>query len=282
MASEARLDEPEPISPELVLVAPSELARLARDELPEPPVLPSVVPASDETQQEPSVGEGAREAVTAHDGLPEPPPYLWVAAEEPLPESRERQWRRFVLVCAVAGGIFAGVAYLAVMPRHGRHAADVAVTTSRTAPTPASAQETTPISKRPTANRDQTTKPQPTAKPQQTAKPKQTGKSKQTEKSKQTKSRAELAQSAPFVPARTWTWAASKGARGYEMRFVLNGRVVLRMRTTQPRIHLPRSFRFHAGTYRWLVQSIPAQANARPIVDSTFVLTAATAARGNG
>jgi hypothetical protein len=33
--------------------------------------------------------------------------------------------------------------------------------------------------------------------------------------------------------------------------------------------------------YRWVVQRIPAAAKRRPIVDSTFVLTRATAARAN-
>ena len=84
-----------------------------------------------------------------------------------------------------------------------------------------------------------------------------------------------------FVPARTWTWPKSKEARAYETRFLLNGRVVLDVRTRQPRLVLPRAFRFRAGTYRWVVRRVPSGGSPRPIVDSKFVLSHAAAVRAN-
>jgi hypothetical protein len=65
------------------------------------------------------------------------------------------------------------------------------------------------------------------------------------------------------------------------VQFLLNGHFVLRRRTTRPRLVLPHSFRFRAGTYRWIVQRIPPDAHRRPIVYSRFVLTRAAASRAN-
>jgi hypothetical protein len=57
--------------------------------------------------------------------------------------------------------------------------------------------------------------------------------------------------------------------------------IVFQARPTETRIVLPRDFRFHAGTYRWTVRALPVVAGATPIVDSTFVLTAADATKAN-
>jgi len=83
-----------------------------------------------------------------------------------------------------------------------------------------------------------------------------------------------------FVPARSWAWAPSANARAYTVTFYLDGRVVLRAQATHARFLLPRSFRYRPGTYRWTVETVPASAG-QPIVDSTFVVTAATAAAAN-
>jgi hypothetical protein len=64
--------------------------------------------------------------------------------------------------------------------------------------------------------------------------------------------------------------------------FFLEDRVVFRARPAEPRLVLPSGFRFQAGRYRWTVVSVPAAAAGNPIVDSRFVLTAATAAAANG
>ncbi len=83
-----------------------------------------------------------------------------------------------------------------------------------------------------------------------------------------------------FVPARTWVWGMSEGARAYVFALSRDGRVVLSARTRQARYELPRSFRFRPGKYRWTVRRIP-ETSGRPLSDSTFVLSAATAARAN-
>jgi hypothetical protein len=277
MVSKARLDELETVSPELVLVSPPEVARLARDELPEPPFLRHVVSAARPTQTS-VVRDMARDAARVREHVPEPPPYPRVVVEEPRPP-RERNWRRIALACTVVAGILAGAMYLTVMPRHAQRAKEVAVVTAlRTATTPANTQQATPNPRRrPTKTaRPASTSPRPAANQGHAVKPKETP----APKPKKPASAAQ--QASDFVPARTWTWVESKGAHAYEMRFELKGYVVFRVRTTQPRVVLPRSFRFHAGIYRWIVQRIPATTNGRRIVDSTFVLTAATAARVNG
>jgi hypothetical protein len=84
-----------------------------------------------------------------------------------------------------------------------------------------------------------------------------------------------------FVPARTFVWGASKGADRYLFRMKLDGRVVLHTQTREPRVTLPSSFHFRVGKYRWTVERIPRSTDGKPIADSAFVLTAATAARAN-
>jgi hypothetical protein len=85
-----------------------------------------------------------------------------------------------------------------------------------------------------------------------------------------------------FVPARTWAWVPKEGATAYEVTFFLDGRVVLHANATEPRFAMPTSFRYRAGRYRWTVQAVPAHQNDKLLVDSGFVLTAATAAAANG
>jgi hypothetical protein len=82
-----------------------------------------------------------------------------------------------------------------------------------------------------------------------------------------------------FVPARVWGWKTQPGARGYHVRFFLNNRQVFSARTTKTQLTLPRSFRYQAGRYRWLVRAIPKL--AEPIVDTTFLLTRRSASAAN-
>lgn len=84
-----------------------------------------------------------------------------------------------------------------------------------------------------------------------------------------------------FVPARTWAWAPANGARAYDVMFSREGRVVFRTRAREPRVVMPRSFRFQAGAYRWTVRALPATAGAQPTVDSQFFLTSAGATAAN-
>jgi hypothetical protein len=84
-----------------------------------------------------------------------------------------------------------------------------------------------------------------------------------------------------FVPARTWAWAPAKDAAAYEVTFFRGREIVFQARPAEPRIVLPRSFRFHAGTYRWTVHALPVAAGTAPLVDSTFSLTSAGAEQAN-
>jgi hypothetical protein len=267
--------DPEPISPELVLVSPPDVARRAREELREPPFLrdtPSAV----------------------RDRLPGPPPQVAVpespppraAVATPTPVRPKRRRGRIALAGVAIAVAVAAVAYVVVgrdSPRHVNPAAAGAPGSSA----PTSTFETAPTRPTPTtATRHAHAKPRhaaTTARPAkhaaQAGKP--AAKPKQSAKPRRATQRAAVARPSGFVPARTWTWPESKGARAYETRFLLNGRVILDMRTTQPRLVLPRTFTFRAGTYRWVVRRIPPGASPRPIVDSKFALSRAAAARAN-
>jgi len=83
-----------------------------------------------------------------------------------------------------------------------------------------------------------------------------------------------------FVPARVWLWAPDARATAYLFELSADGRVALRLHTTEPRLELPRTFRFHAGTYRWSVHALGAPGTA-PLTDSSFTLTPRSAALAN-
>jgi hypothetical protein len=260
MASRPRLQNPEPISPELVLVAPPDVARRAREQLDQPPSL-----------RDP--------AAAARERWPEPPPR---GAPEPQPARPKRRRGRIALAGAAIAAL-AVVAYVVAARDNPRRVVPAAASTPDTS-APASTRAATATRPTPTTATAPAHTRQPphaakTARPAKrtagAAKPKPTG------KRAQATGRPAAPRLGAFVPARTWTWPKSKGARAYETRFLLDGRVVLDMRTTQPRLLLPRAFRFRAGTYRWVVRRIPSGASPRPIVDSQFVLSHGAAARAN-
>jgi hypothetical protein len=231
VALRRRLQELEPISPELVLVSPPEEARRAREELPEP-----------------FVG--------------------YAAAAVRGPRSRRRRHRIALASAAIAA---VALVYIVVGSDRDRHAHDVsaAAASPRSAPPKsreAALTETATAASPPSA----VVTAAPTVNPERSGNP------------KRLEAKARRGQSSGFLPARTWTWPMSRGASAYELRLLRNGRAVLDVRTTRPQLVLPRTFRFRAGTYRWIVQQIPLAANRRPIVDSEFVLTDAAAKRANG
>jgi hypothetical protein len=262
-----RLEEREPISPELVLVSPPDVARRAREEL-----------------REPAFFRGRTAAV--RDRPPKSPrgvvaePLPHVDADPPRARSKRR--RGLLALAATAVGV-AAVAYFVAARDTGRRADDASVVgaAARTS-SPRTSRSVTPAEQ---ASTTATGAAHPqrrhTAKASRPAQRGQTARAKRRGAAKQAKPPSAVAQASSFVPARTWTWPKSNRARGYELQFRLDGRLVLQMRTRQPHVVLPRSFRFRAGLYRWVVQRIPAAAKRRPIVDSTFVLTRATAARAN-
>jgi hypothetical protein len=298
MISASPPEDREPVSPELVLVSPPEVAQVAREELPDPPPderhWPPVVPA-------------APSAVL--DRLPPPPAYPRLvseapAAAEPAPPAAEddgfapgppHRRRRAAFALIPLAALLGGVGYLIVMPRPAHRGDTNAAVSMRSGATTSVPKPTTPgggtapsqarttrqgsrstqTTKRPAA-----TKPATAAKPKAAAAPSQSSKPKPKPASASKPKPASAASG--FVPARTWTWPKTSGADGYDMVFLLNGRVVFHARTTNPRVVLPKSFRFQAGTYRWVVRGVPTGTNGRPIVDTTFVLTAAAATRANG
>jgi hypothetical protein len=291
MASRPELQDPEPISPELVLVSPPDVARRAREELREPPSLLDTPPAVRDRLPEPP----PRAAV------PEPPPRAAVAPPPPVRPKRRRG--RIALVGVAIAAAVAAVAYVVVGRDNPRRASPAAAnapggsapaSTVGATPTPTTATRRARVERRQATTTSRPAKRatqagKPAAKPKRAAKaaskPRQArkpaAKPKQAGKPKRTTERPAGAPSTGFVPARTWTWPESKGARAYETRFMRDGHLVLDMRTTQPRLVLPRTFTFRAGTYRWIVRRIPPGASQRPIVDSTFALSRAAAARAN-
>ena len=78
--------------------------------------------------------------------------------------------------------------------------------------------------------------------------------------------------SGTFVPARSFTWPAQPGASAYVVRFFRNGRLIASLHSTNPRVALPASFRFKDGRYRWQVFPVVAGRRVSAVVDSTFAL----------
>jgi hypothetical protein len=74
-----------------------------------------------------------------------------------------------------------------------------------------------------------------------------------------------------FSPARVFSWPAARGSR-YRVRFWRNGTKVLDVRTTTPRLVLPRTFIFKPGRYRWTVVAVPSAGARHVLVDSDFVV----------
>jgi hypothetical protein len=87
-----------------------------------------------------------------------------------------------------------------------------------------------------------------------------------------------------FVPSRVWGWVAQPGSNSYLFRLYRNGRQVYTARTKQAQLVLPGSFHFAAGKYRWSVVAVTGSAKRglKPVVESTFVLSGAAAAKANG
>jgi hypothetical protein len=79
-----------------------------------------------------------------------------------------------------------------------------------------------------------------------------------------------------ITPSRTFAWAAMPNASFYLVRFARDGTKVFERRVTEPRLTLPASFRFKAGSYRWtVVPALGTAANPRyapAIIDSRFIV----------
>lgn len=268
---------PEPVSPELILVAPPEEAELARKRL-------------GEGRSEESVVAKGRLARTSHEAELAPQPGAdsgvsdWgefltsvrssatAAAEIERSRARSPQVRRRSrnpIVLAVAILVVAGSIGLAwARARSEQRANSPPLSTgvgSEHAPTLVKPTRRLKASKQARSSRvrpatNATASQGPAAPPGKHSKPALQSKP--------------AAGSGAFVPSRIWSWVAQPGARRYLVRFFHNGRTVLAVRTSRPRLVLSRRFAFHQGRYRWTVVSIPAKGTSRrPIVDSTFVVS---------
>ncbi len=126
----------------------------------------------------------------------------------------------------------------------------------------------------------------PKAKPstQRVAAPPTTGQKSASPKVNAKTKRPAAPRIAGFVPSRVWGWVAQPGSVTYLFRLYRNGHQVYAARTKQAQLMLPKSFRFAPGTYRWSVVALSnskAQ-SPKPLVESTFVLSPAAAAKANG
>jgi hypothetical protein len=244
----------EPVSPELILVAPPAEAQAAREQL-------GAGPDSD------------RDDVLAP--VRPRPPEARVIDTTTEPVGRHRRWRRPAAVAgaAILVGLAVGILWqqdrgpqLATQQPATQRAATVAgVATSRSDVSPAA----------PAPQKKQTRKQTSVA-------------SKQTHSTGVRRTKPAVPTPPPvrrkhvsgFVPARTWSWIDAPGTQSYLVRFFRNGHRVLAVRTGRPRLVLPKRFTFRAGRYRWTV--VPISARGRPgraLVDSTFAVSAGRKSR---
>lgn len=253
----------EPLSPELVLVAPPEEAQRAREEL---PVWPALEDAAVERPREDWDDLLARLRAEPAPAAADVPP-----ARVEVPKRRRWRW------------VAVGVAVLVLAVLIG------AAWVRRDSPRPrlvgpASAPPPAPVKPRTHAKKPVAAKPRVTPKPVapvQRSRPRKPVAAKPRVKPRpkvaapvQQRSRPKKPARPPvgFVPSRVWSWAPVPGSTGYRVRFFRNGRRVLVVRTATARLVLPRSFAFHKGRYRWTVVPISGGKPQRAVVDSSFVV----------
>lgn len=245
-------DGAEPVEAAVEDVAPTEQLGEPSDERP----MLEQAPVEDDTEEPVSDWDAFLAQARA---IPVEPDAVEYAPEVSPPRKRSRRTAALVALAVLALALFVGAAW----------ARDWFGQSDPTAPS-ASAP---PIQ----APRQPTTSSSAPAKPKATPK-----KKKRTQKpaaSKRPRAAARTASKAPkksaaFVPARVWSWPTARGSSRYRVRFFRNGRKVLDVRTTKPRLVLARGFEFQNGRYRWTVVPISrAGKSLRPIVDSTFVVS---------
>ena len=263
----------DPVSPELVLVAPPDEARRAREQLPESPA---------EEWDRPRAKAPGRPTHRIPQ-LPQPP------------RSRRRRWFRRTaavgaLLLLVASGVTVGLAgsrddnaenaarRLGAAPTRPQSITSPATTSTTPAHTN---QEKAPQRRSRSSTQPKAHAPAPTSSKKKVTKKR----SKQKASKKRSKQPTQSRRAAPpaavgFVPARTWSWEPEARARRYAFTLLLNGKRVYAARTAKPRFVLPKRFRFAAGLYRWRVVAVGAR--RKVVVDSKFRLSAAGAAAANG
>lgn len=254
----------DPMSPELVLVAPPDEARRARERLPAPPA---------------SERNGLHSQARARPARAQ--------SEQPPRVQRRRPWvRRTVLVGALLLVVVTGVTVGLAGSRDtkGKQAAQPTLRPVRHQSSPTtSSTPTTTVEKR---HATTTSRQNPPASHSNSQAPARASEKKKTPSKKQTPTRpSRPARHAPtgFVPARTWSWEPQSRARRYVFTLARNGRRVIVARTAKPRFVLPQRFQFAAGRYRWRVVALTTKPGSprKVVVDSKFRLSAAGAAAAN-
>ena len=235
----------QPLSPELILVSPPDVAALAREQLPEPPETLSNGHRS-EAQGEPASTETSEASWNDFLADVRSRPVEPVVDPRPIPRPpvrirRDGRTRLLVGMVALAG--VAAVVGLAWARDHGNQRPQG----RGAAPKPAKPSSHAKTPPAPAAR-----KPKP--KPKQSPKP-------------------PPSKAAGFVPTRIWSWAAAPGAATYVVRFLRDGHTVLKVRTGSPRLRLPPGFTFRPGSYRWTVTAFPSKGKgAHVVVDSGFTV----------
>ena len=236
--------EPLPVSPELILVASPEEARLAREQLAD---------AAPRDWAEFLANIRARpvasETAAPTEALP----------RRPLPEGAPGDWDEFlanIRARPVASETAALPAVALPRRKHRLRLTVIAVVAAAAAFGILRAvrghDETAPAVFRAPAVAERTQTHQTVApKPAATRKPAKTPK---------------------FVPARVFSWPAERAATRYLVRFFRNGNKVLEVRTVRARLVLPKTFVFRPGRYRWTVVPLGV-AGKGPLVDSRFVVS---------
>ncbi len=268
----------DPISPELVLVAPPDEAERAREQLPEAPA-----------------ASWDRRVSNGRAGPPAFPP-----DGAAVPRRRRRRWVRRALVAAVLAILVASAVAVGLRGSRENNAnskghvtlgpvRQKSATTTSAGPTTTAAGPTTtaPAKPRSKSTPRRQSRPAERRKPKAHAAPRPSAKKKPSTTSAKKRTRPRRAPRPAvtgFVPARTWSWEPQSRARRYVFTLKRNGRRAIAARTTNPRYVLPKRFRFAAGRYRWRVVALTTKPGARRklVVDSKFRLTAAGAAAANG
>src|SRR5262245_21900600 len=266
----------DPVSPELVLVAPPDEANRCREQLPQSPAaewdrLRSVGPARPALQRPPAPPR--RRA----------PRRRWWVSKTVLVG---------VLLLLVVSAVAVGLA--ATRDTNDKKSAPVTLGPVRheastpTATTPTPTTPTATAAKQPTQTAARPTRPASRPKAHAPARPKkQPAKTpaRNPAKSKHTPTRPPARPVVTgFVPARTWSWQPQSRTRRYVFSLQRNGKRVIAARTAKPRYVLPKRFRFAPGRYRWRVVALTTKrgAHRKLVVDSKFRLSAAGAAAANG
>lgn len=268
----------QPLSPELILVSPPEVAALAREQLPDPPESLSngirSEPQSEATPADPSEAtwndflEDVRNRPVEPVVNPRPIP------RPPVRIRRNGRKRLLVALVALVGvGAVVGLGWARDRgdQRTGSAASPQPVTPHRQAAAPKPAK--------PSSHAKTTPAPAVTARPKarpkpKAAKPKPKPKPRATPPAKKSSKPRAAVHGTGFVPTRVWSWAAASGTGAYVVRFLREGHQVLQMRTGSPRLRLPSGFTFKPGSYRWTVTTIPSKGqSARVIVNSAFTVS---------